>query len=67
MDGTKAPMKLKGYLAENGIKQQEIADLLGIDVKNVNQKLNGNQSFTLEQAVLICNHFGISMDTYFSH
>ena len=42
MDGTKAPMKLKGYLAENGIKQQEIADLLGIDVKNVNQKLNGN-------------------------
>lgn len=67
MDGSKEPMRLKGFLAENGIKQQEIADLLGIDVKNVNQKLNGNQNFTLEQAVLICNHYGISMDTYFSH
>ena len=64
MDGVKEPLKFKGWLAENGIKQQEIADLLKIDISNVNLKVNGKQPFTMEQAKLICNTYGISMDIF---
>ena len=58
-------LKFKGYCAENGIKQKEIAELLGIDKSNVNLKMNGKQPFTLEQVKTICKHYGISADIYF--
>ena len=60
-----ANLKFKGYMAENGIKQNEIAELLKIDVANVNLKVNGKQDFTLPQIRAICEKYGISADEYF--
>lgn len=60
-----ANLKFKGYMAENGIKQSEIAELLKIDVANVNLKVNGKQDFTLPQIRAICGKYGISADEYF--
>lgn len=58
-------LKFKGYCTEHGIKQKEIAELLGISVGSVNRKINGKEKFTLEQVKIICAHYGISADEYF--
>lgn len=58
-------LKFKGYMAENGIKQIEIAELLGLDVSNVNLKVNGNQPWTLPQVKKICEKYEISANEYF--
>ncbi len=57
--------KFKAYCVENGIKQKELADLLGLSVSNVNSKLNGRLKWTLEQVKTLCQHYGISADIYF--
>jgi len=64
MDGKN--LRFKGWLAENGIKQKDLADLLGIDVSNVNEKVNGKQEFTTPQIRLICQTYDISADIFFS-
>ncbi len=58
-------LKFKGYCAEHKIRQSEIAELLGIQVPNVSEKMNGKQPFTLEQVKILCKHYGISADDYF--
>lgn len=58
-------LKFKGYCVEHNIRQQEIADLLGITVSNANEKLNGKQPFTLDQVRILCRAYGISADEYF--
>lgn len=58
-------LKFKGWMAENGVKQSEIAELLNIDVGNVNEKVNNKQPWTLAQVQQICSHYGISADFYF--
>ena len=58
-------LKFKGYCAERGIKQTEIAKILGITVSNVNMKLNGKQPFSLAQVKKLCEHYKISADEYF--
>lgn len=58
-------LKFKGYCAEHNIRQAEIAELLGIQIPNVSEKMNGKQKFTLEQVKILCNHYGISADDYF--
>lgn len=57
--------RFKGYMALHDIKQAEIAKLLGIEVQNVNAKVNGRQEFTLEQIRILCQHYGISADDFF--
>ena len=52
-------------MALHDIKQTEIAKLLGIEVQNVNAKVNGRQEFTLEQIRILCQHYGISADDFF--
>ena len=47
------------------IKQIEIAELLGLNLSSVNEKLNGKQPFTLNQVKILCDHYGISADEYF--
>ena len=64
MDGKN--LKFKAWLVEHGIKQDEIAELLGIDVSNANQKINGNQNFTLPQVQKICDKYDISADIFLS-
>lgn len=58
-------LKFKAWLVERGIKQSEIAELLNINLTNVNEKLNGKQPFTLEQIKTICGQYDLSADEYF--
>lgn len=57
--------KFKAFCVERGIKQKEIADLIGISRCHVSLKLNGKEPFTLEQVKFLCEHFQISADEYF--
>lgn len=60
-----AELKFKGYCAEHNIRQKEIAEILGITVTNVNEKINGKQQFTLDQIRILCQTYSISADEYF--
>lgn len=57
--------KFKGYCAERGIKQTELAELLDITPANMSEKMNGKQPFTLIQVKKICETYQISADEYF--
>ena len=57
-------LKFKGYMAEKGIRQAEIAELLGIDVSNANEKINGKQYFTVPQIKILCERYGVSADIF---
>ena len=58
-------LKFKGFMAENKITQAELAELLKIDVSNVNLKVNGKQAWTLAQVKAICEKYNISAQEYF--
>lgn len=58
-------LKFKAYCVSHKVKQSEIAELLDINLSNVNEKLNGKQPFTLNQVKILCEHYGISADEYF--
>lgn len=59
--------KFKGYLVEKGIRQNEIAELLGMNRIKFNLIVNGQQGrdFKVHEVNLICEHLGISADKYF--
>lgn len=57
-------LKFKAWMVENGIHQQEIADLIGVGLANTNAKINGRQNFTLDQVKAITSHYGISADIF---
>lgn len=54
----------KGWMAENNIKQSELAELLGLSIQSINLKVNGKQDFTLPQISAICGKYGISADIF---
>lgn len=58
-------LRFKGYCAEHNIRQKEIADLLGINQSNTNEKMNGKQNWTLDQIRILCKRYNISADDYF--
>ena len=58
-------LRFKGFMAENGIKQTDLAELLCLDVSNVNLKVNGKQPWTVAQIKTICDRYQISADKYF--
>ncbi|MGG4552562.1 helix-turn-helix domain-containing protein [Paenibacillus humicus] len=58
--------KFKAFLSENGVKQSEVATLLGKSNSALNQNLNGTGGdFSLSEVRVICLHYGISADEYF--
>lgn len=57
-------LSFKGWMAENKIKQTEIAELLGISIQSVNLKVNGKLDFSLPQVRTICAKYGISADIF---
>jgi len=57
--------RLRGYMAENGLRQSDLADLLGKTRAQANLKLNGKSEFTLGEVRTICNAWGIGCDEYF--
>jgi len=60
-------LKLKGFLAENNIKQKVVADMLGISVPTFNKKLNGTAGdFTVKEARIICQNLKAEVGVFFN-
>jgi predicted transcriptional regulator len=58
--------KFKAFLVEKGIKQSEVAELLGKSTFAFNQKVNGTGGdFTMTEVKLICQNYEISADGFF--
>lgn len=57
-------LSFKGWMAENNVKQYELAELLGISLQAVNLKVNGKLEFSLPQVRTICAKYGISADIF---
>ncbi|MFQ8922389.1 MAG: helix-turn-helix domain-containing protein [Clostridium paraputrificum] len=59
-------LKLKGFLAENNIKQKVVADMLGISVPTFNKKLNGTAGdFGVREARIICKNLNVDEKVFF--
>ena len=54
----------KGWLVTHGIKQKEVAKLLGVTDSMLSQKMNGRSEFSLKQVKIICEHYGISSEIF---
>ena len=59
--------KLKAYFVENGIKQIEVAELLGISRVAFSNKLNRNRKsdFTLKEVRTLCSRYNLLADEFF--
>ncbi|TVX94638.1 helix-turn-helix transcriptional regulator [Paenibacillus agilis] len=58
--------KFKAFLNEKGVKQSEVAKLLGKSNSALNQNLNGTGGdFSLSEVRTICIKYKISADEYF--
>lgn len=57
-------LDFKGWLVTNGIKQQEIANLLGLSLTIVNAKLNGKSEFTVSQVRILCRHYKLDANIF---
>jgi transcriptional regulator with XRE-family HTH domain len=57
--------KFKALLVERGIRQKEVAAMLGITLSNFNNKLNGIGDFTITDVKKICKELGIKADLFF--
>jgi transcriptional regulator with XRE-family HTH domain len=56
--------KLKALLVERGIKQKEIAELLGITLSTFNNKLNGVSDFDMGEVRTMCKYLNIKSDIF---
>ena len=58
--------KFKAWMAENGVRQKHIAELLGKEITTINQKLNATSGdFSMSEVRKICLYYKISADEYF--
>lgn len=58
--------KLKAYLNEIGMRQEDLAKILNKSKSALNQNLNGTGSdFSLKEVRIICETLGISADEFF--
>lgn len=58
--------KLKAFLVEHSIKQEEVANELGLDRTTFNSKLNRNGSdFSLSEVRYICKKFNLDANLFF--
>ena len=51
--------KLRGAMAEKGVSQAELAQLIGISLNSLNRKLNGRTDFTVKEASEIASALDI--------
>jgi len=56
--------RFKAFLVENNIKQKTIADLLGVKLSTLSQKLNGWSDFDYTEVEIICDEYGLSADIF---
>lgn len=58
--------KLKAFFVEHGIKQQDVAESLGLDRSTFNSKLNRNGAdFTLPEVRYLCITYNLDANVYF--
>ncbi len=57
-------LDFKGWLVTNGIKQQEVAKLLGLSLTMVNTKLNGKSDFTVNQVRTLCQYYKLDANIF---
>ena len=59
--------KLKAYFVENGIKQKEVAELLGVSRVTLSYKLNRyrNSDFMLKEVRTLCSRYNLPADEFF--
>lgn len=58
--------KFKAFMVEHGIRQREVAQLLGKTVSAFNQNVNGTGGdFSVPELRLICQTYNISADEFF--
>ena len=60
----KTLLGFKGWMAEHGVTQREIADLLEISNTAAHQKVNGRIPFSLKDITKICEKYHISADIF---
>ena len=53
---------VSAYIAEHGITQQKVADVLGICGNAVHYKLTGEKPFTLQEAIALADWMDCSLD-----
>ena len=54
--------RVGAYITRERVTKQSIADLLGVSLNTLNSKLDGNSSFTLEQAFELADLMGCNVD-----
>lgn len=54
--------RVGAYLMREHATKQSVANMLGISVNTLNSKLDGDSSFTLEQAFTIADMVGCTLD-----
>ena len=57
--------KLKGVIAQNEMTHKGIADLLKVAPNTFSRKINGTTPFTLVEAKIIADFFGMTIDELF--
>ena len=59
-------LKLKGFLAENQIKSQDVAKLLELTETTFSKKINRNgQDFNAEEIRIMCKEYDLDANVYF--
>lgn len=60
---------LLSEMARNGVKNQDIANVIGINTKTVYNKIHGMSGFTLNDAVVIRDKFfpGMNLEYLFAN
>ena len=61
MNVPKEETKLKRILREKGIKQTFVADKMGVNVRKINDYVNGRTSLKLDVAIQIANILNIDV------
>ncbi|GAA0076147.1 hypothetical protein UT300005_05250 [Clostridium sp. CTA-5] len=56
---------LKAYRMLKGIKQEEVAEILGISLTTYSKKETGKTQFSLEEAKKMSDYFNISIEQLF--
>ncbi|MBU3098347.1 MULTISPECIES: helix-turn-helix domain-containing protein [Clostridium] len=57
---------LKGWLRGNSLKYEDIAELLGIRIGTVSDKINGLSDFHLYEVEKIVSKYGTSYNIFFN-
>jgi len=54
----------KAYLAQNGIKQNDVARLIGVRPQTLSKKINGYLHFSYPEIEAICDEYNLSADFF---